>query len=326
MSFRSPQTTASLRIEPGRRWLDNRGRPIQAHGGAVVRSGDLWYWFGEDRSTDNDPSLRCVSCYASSDLVNWEFRNQSLALSDPEGFGPEWILERPKVFYSAKTKRFVMYMHIDGRLAPDHPSRYSIARMAIATSATIDGKFEYVRSFRPFGMESRDIGQFIDDDGSPYIIFESRPSEGFYIAPLSDDCLNLKDTVAFIRSPLEGGAIVRYEGLYYMIGSKLTGWWPNENLYATAPSLAGPWSAFRSFAPAHTCTFGSQSTNLLKVVGTRGACVIYLGDIWNPYELSESRYLWYPLSIGDGELQLAPDDSIPGPWTLDAVTGIAERL
>ena len=36
--------------------------------------------------------------------------------------------------------------------------------------------------FRPLGYESRDIGQFVDDDGSAYLIFESRPSHGFYIA------------------------------------------------------------------------------------------------------------------------------------------------
>ena len=41
----APQT-----FKPGEPWLDNRGQHIQAHGGGVVRHGDTWYWFGEDRS------------------------------------------------------------------------------------------------------------------------------------------------------------------------------------------------------------------------------------------------------------------------------------
>ena len=309
-------------IVPGSLWLDDRGLPIQAHGGAVIKFNDTWYWFGEDRSPDNDPRQRCVSCYASKDLLSWEFRNQVLSLQDPEGFGEEWILERPKVYHNAKTGKFVMYMHIDGRATPDHPSRYSIARVGIATCDTIDGDFEYVRSFRPFGKESRDIGQFIDDDGTPYLIFESRPSNGFYIASLTEDYLDLAEEIAFIEAPIEGGAIVRYDGLYYIIGSKLTGWWPNANMYATAQTLSGPWSKFKYIAPEHTATFGSQSTNLLKVIGSRETTVIYLGDIWRPYELSDSRYLWYPVEIGDGQLSLKPRSDMPEPWTIDAQTGV----
>ena len=31
---------------------------------------------------------------------------------------------------------------------------------------TVDGDYQYLKSFRPLGHESRDIGQFMDDDGS----------------------------------------------------------------------------------------------------------------------------------------------------------------
>ena len=308
-------------IEPGRPWLDDRGKHIQAHGGAIIRHADAWYWFGEDRSPDNDPNRRHVACYSSKDLVNWTFRNQVLRLADPENFGPEWLLERPKVFHNAKTGKFVMYMHIDGRISPDHWSRYSIARVGIATCDTVGGDYQYLRSFRPLGKESRDIGQFIDDDGTPYLIFESRPTKGFYIAALPDDYLDVAREVCFIQAPLEGETIVRYEGLYYLIGSHLTGLWPNANKYATAERLEGPWSEFKDFAPPETNTYGSQSTNLLKVVGTKQTTVIFLGDMWRPYELPDSRYLWYPLKIGGGELRIEPRQWMPGPWRIDVATG-----
>ena len=77
------------------------------------------------------------------------------------------------------------------------------------------------------------------DDGSAYLIFESRPVKGFYIAALSKDYLDVEREVCFIKSPLEGGALVRYEGLYYLIGSGLTGCKPYPNKYATSASLRG---------------------------------------------------------------------------------------
>ncbi|MEO7934610.1 MAG: family 43 glycosylhydrolase [Chthoniobacterales bacterium] len=309
-------------FQPGLPGLDDRGKHIQAHGGGIIRLGDTWFWFGEDRSKENDPNFRYVACYASKDLLHWEFRNQVMKMSDPANFGPEWVLERPKVFHNAKSGKFVMYMHIDGRLTPDNPSIYSVASLGVATCDTVDGDYEYVKHFRPLGLESRDIGQFIDDDGTPYLIFESRPSKGFYIATLSDDYLSVEKEVCFIQSPLEGGAIVQYEGLYYAIGSALTGWWPNANKYATAERLEGPWSEFTDFAPPHTLTYGSQSTNLVKVTGTEKTTVIYVGDRWRPEEHWDGRYIWMPLEIGDGKLWL----SEPRDWTLDIVTGVATIL
>src|SRR5437899_850382 len=86
----------SRTIKPGEVWPDNRGKHIQAHGGGILKIGDNYYWFGEDRSRENDPDKRYVACYSSKDLVNWEFRNQVVKLSDPEDLGPRWVLERPK--------------------------------------------------------------------------------------------------------------------------------------------------------------------------------------------------------------------------------------
>jgi hypothetical protein len=116
---------------------------------------------------------------------------------------------------------------------------------------------------------------------------------------------------------MEGGAVVHYEGLYYAIGSALTGWRPNPNKFATAKSLEGPWSEFQDIAPPETNTYGAQSTMMLKVVGTKTTTVIFMGDMWKPRQLGDSRYLWMPLQIGDGKLWL-PE---PSEWTLDVQTG-----
>jgi hypothetical protein len=300
-------------ISPGDLWPDDRGAHIQAHGGGILKLDSTYYWFGEDRTQGLDRSQRYVSCYSSTDLVHWTFRNRVIHLADPENFGPGWVLERPKVFYNAKTRQFVMYMHIDGNTAE---GSYKLARVGVAVSDRVDGDYRYLRSFRPLGHESRDIGQFIDDDGAAYLIFEDRPF-GFRIARLSDDYLSVEKEMSLVAAHMEGGAIVHYDGLYYMIGSALTGWSPNPNKYATARTLEGSWSEFRDIAPPETKTYGSQSTMLLKVVGTKKTSVILMCDIWKPRTQWDSRYLWMPLEIGGGKLWL-PE---PKPWTIDLVTG-----
>lgn len=305
--YAAPQT-----IKPGEVWPDNRGEHVQAHGGGIIKLGNTYYWFGEDRSQGLDPSRRYVGCYSSKDLVHWIFRNQVLRQSDPGDLGPHFVLERPKVYYNTKTKKFVMYMHIDD-------ARYALARVGVAVSDTVDGDYQYLKSLRPLGRESRDIGQFIDDDGSAYLIFEDRPAKGFHIAKLSEDYLTVEKDVCLIQAPLEGGAVVHYNGLYYALGSALTGWNPNPNRYATATRLEGPWSEFKDVAPPETNTYGSQSTMLIKVVGSKATTVVFLGDIWKPKAQWDSRYLWMPVEIGDGKLWLPA----PKEWTLDVATGEA---
>ena len=313
-TFSGPQI-----IRPGELWPDDRSQHVQAHGGGIIRLPDsvttadapadtyTYYWFGEERAQTLPRNQRAVSCYSSKDLVHWTFKKDALNVSAND----VPVLERPKVFYNATTKKFVMYVHYDN-------AGYSLAQVGVAVSDKVDGDYTLLKHFRPLEHESRDIGQFIDDDGTAYLIFEDRPN-GWHIAKLSDDYLNVEKDVCLVKMAMEGGAIVHYNGLYYAIGSHLTGWNPNPNLFATAKSLEGPWSQFKDIAPPASNTYGSQSTMLLKVVGTKATTVIFMGDIWRPNTQWDSRYLWMPLEIGDGKLTL-PE---PREWTLDIKTGEA---
>ena len=303
-------------VRPGEVWWDTAGQVIQAHGGGILQVGKEWFWFGEDRTPVEaaglDATNRYVSCYRSTDLVHWESRGRVLALAEPEEmaakFGGDWILERPKVFWVAKTRKYVMYFHAD--------AAYKAAEVGVAVSDTVDGPYRFVKHFRPLGQESRDIGQFVDDDGTNYLIFESRPTKGFYIARLTEDGMDVTET-AFVKAPLEGGALVHYEGLYYVIGSHMTGWKPNPNVYATASSVAGPWSEFKELAPDSLDTWESQSSMLVKVRGSKRTAVIYVGDVWKPKELWDSRYVWMPVEIGGGVMEVPK----PVAWGIDVRTG-----
>ncbi|MEO6916896.1 MAG: family 43 glycosylhydrolase [Chitinophagaceae bacterium] len=299
-------------IKPGEIWPDNNGDHVQAHGGGIIKIKDTYYWYGEERRRGLDTNFRYVSCYSSKDLVNWTFKGDVVKMSDPENLGYRWVLERPKVYYNKKSKKYVMYFHLDDR-------SYRYARVGIAVSDKPDGNFTFVKSFRPLGQQSRDIGQFIDDDGTAYLVFEDRPN-GFRIARLSDDYMDVDKEMSLVKEHMEGGAIVHYKGLYYSIGSALTGWDANPNKYATAPTLMGPWTEFKDIAPPEKKTYGSQSTMLLKVTGNKGTTILYMGDVWKPKTQWDSRYIWMPLEIGDGKLWL-PE---PKPFTIDLKTGLSK--
>lgn len=115
---------------------------------------------------------------------------------------------------------------------------------------------------------------------------------------------------------------MHYKGLYYFVGSHMTYWRPNPNVYATSAKLEGPWPNLLGFADLvpqdkSRDTYGSQSTMLVKVTGTKQTTVIFMADMWNPKSLGDSRYLWMPLEMGQETMRL-PE---PTPWTIDVLTG-----
>jgi len=294
-------------IRPGEVWLDTSGHVIQAHGAGLIRVDDTWYWFGEDKT--NGAVFQNVRCYSSTDLAHWTFRANSLTRQSSGDLGPNRIIERPKVIYNNQTKNYVMYVHVDS-------SSYGEAKVGVATSDTVIGPYKYLGSFQPLGHQSRDMTLYKDKDGTGYLVFEDR-QRGVSISRLSDDYLTIQKEVSLINSHYEAPAVVEVDQLYYLLGSHLTGWDTNDNQYTTSRSLSGPWGNFNDVAPAGTKTYNSQTAYILPVEGSVTTSYIYIGDRWVPQNLTDSRYMWMPLTIRNGVMTLAPDR----PWSIDAVTG-----
>jgi len=294
-------------VNPGETWHDTQGNVIQAHAPGIIKVKSTWYWFGEDK-TDGSP-FQNVRCYSSNDLINWEFRTDALTRQDSGDLGPNRIIERPKVLYNRSTKTYVMYVHVD-----DHS--YREAKVGVATSKSPDGPYSYIGSFSPLGHQSRDMTIWQDDDGTGYLIFEDR-QRGVCIALLSSDYLTVVKEVALIPHSYEAPAVVKVAGVYYLLGSHLSGWSTNPNQYTTAPSMAGPWSDYKDVAPGSPNTYDSQTAFILQVGGKKTTSYIYMGDRWRPNNLSDSRYMWMPLQVGDGVMSLPA----PTPWTIDVKSG-----
>ena len=299
LSLLAPITAAPVHIDSGHPILDDNGHFVHAHGGGLIKSGDYYYWFGENRNFNGDDSFHAVSCYRSTNLRDWEFRNHVLRSNDDVDLDYSKI-ERPKVIYNPITKRFVMWMH------KEWGSHYGEARAAVASCDTVDGNYIYHGSFRPLGTHmSRDCTLFVDDDGAGYFISAANNNADLNLYRLNPDFLNVASLVKVISPGLsrESPCLFKRNGRYFIIGSGTTGWSPNQAKYATATSLSGTWSTPANLG--NNTTYRSQSAYVLTIPGTAGNEYLYIGDrwarAWGDYT-GFSHYVFLPLHF--------PTDSI----------------
>lgn len=279
---------------PGALWLDTEGHHINAHGGGVVSVKDTYYWYGEKRG-DKTTSAG-VSVYSSKDLYHW--KNEGIALSpvedDKSDLTKGCIIERPKVIYNKKSKKFVMWFHLELK-----GQGYAAARSGVAIADRAIGPFRYIESFRPNGNMSRDMGLFVDEDETAYHIYSSDENYTLRIAKLTDDYLKPTKADSFLfRKHREAPAIFKYNGKYYLITSGCTGWAPNKASIHEATNLFGPWKFMGDpmTGPNALLTFGGQSTFVLPVQGKKDA-FIFMADVWKPKNLQDSRYIWLPIKL-----------------------------
>jgi beta-xylosidase len=283
-------------FKPGEIWTDNNGKPINAHGGGLLFRNNRYNWFGEVRGKG---ASHGVNVYSSTDLYNWKAEGLALAQEQDttSDIAVGSVIERPKVIYNPKTGKYVMWFHLELR-----GKGYSAARAGVAVSDKPEGPYTFLKSFRPNGNMSRDMGLFVDDDGTAYHIYSSRENYDLRISQLSEDFLSptTKDSLLF-SNHREAPALFKYNGKYYLITSGCTGWSPNRASLHVADSLFGPWTLAGDpmIGPDAEKTFDGQSTYVLPVQGKRGA-FIFMADRWKPKDLKDSRYLWLPVQFKNG--------------------------
>jgi hypothetical protein len=301
-----PALAAPVTRYPGTVWYDTAGNVIQAHGGGLIKVDSTYYWLGEDK-TSGSP-FQNIRCYSSTDFKNWTFVGNVLTRQSSGDLGPNRIVERPHVIYNSATAQYVMYMHIDN-------SNYTERRAGVATSSSVCGAYSYRGSVKPLGHDSLDDTLFLDGD-TAYFLSEDRASTALQVYRLSADFLSVSALVKTLPQ-YESPALVKIGGTYFLFGSHLSGWSPNDNQYATATSITGAWSSWRSFAPSGTNTCTSQTTGIQPVAGSSTTSYVYLGDRWNSGNLTDSRYIWQPLTVNGTSASITCRDS----WTIDTATG-----
>ncbi|WP_231464947.1 glycoside hydrolase family 43 protein [Pedobacter sp. Leaf132] len=328
---------------PGQLWKDDKGVHINAHGGGIVESKGVYYWFGEHKVAGEKGNTAQVGvhCYSSKDLYNWKDEGIALRVSDDlkSDIAKGCILERPKVVYNKKTKKFVMWFHLEllGK-------GYEAARTGLAVADKATGPYTFVKSYRPNpgilpfyhegtsladqvnctkpanksdgffcrdlpgGQMARDMTVFVDDDGKAYHIFSSEENFTLHLAELSDDYLS--HTGKFIRiyvgHQTEAPALFKKDGTYYMVGSGCTGWDPNPARWFKSNSIWGPWEYMGNpcIGENANITYGGQSTYVLPAPGKKGQ-FIFMADKWAPKNAIDGRYLWLPIKFNNQKMEIS---------------------
>ncbi|WP_348798839.1 glycoside hydrolase family 43 protein [Flavobacterium adhaerens] len=228
------QTRKANSFTPGEIWKDSDGVHINAHGGGILYHKGIYYWFGEHKGDSNNAKVG-VTCYSSKDLYNWKNEGVALKVStDPNSqIVSGSIIERPKVIYNAKTKKYVMWFHLEFK-----GQGYKASRTGVATSDKPTGPYQFIRSYRPNagnwpldfneewkksvkgedtlkwwtpkwreeikkglfvrrdfnrGQMSRDMQLFVDDDGKAYHIHSAEDNVTLHLSELTDDYLDFTD-------------------------------------------------------------------------------------------------------------------------------------
>ncbi|PMD22551.1 carbohydrate-binding module family 35 protein [Hyaloscypha hepaticicola] len=312
-------TSASVQIIPGAT-ITTAGtkQHMQAHGGGIIEVDNVFYQIGENKL--NGSAFQSINCYSSTDLVQWTFVNRLLTLQSAGDLGPNRVVERPHVLYNDATSNYVMWMHIDN-------SSYGEARAGVATSSSICGNYTYLGASQPLGFQSRDLNVFKDTDGTAYLLTEDR-ANGLRIDLLSSDYLSVKSATYLYVQDYEAPALYKSGSIYFMFASHESGWGkfltvqitfpgckfsPNDNIYCTATSLAGPWSAWADFATAGSNTFSSQTAAVVNINGV----VMYQGDRWESANLMTSTYVWLPLTLSGTTATLHNEVN----WILNILAG-----
>lgn len=292
-------------MKNGTCWTDDQGALIQAHGGMIMEHEGVYYWYGEHKGAPNVPGTRRVdvigiSCYSSRDLHSWHYEGLALPAcpDDPSShLHPSRVAERPKVLFNRCTGKFVMWLHVDS-------ADYTFAGAGCAVSDSPTGPFRYLHGTQPNRRDCRDLNVFTDEDGSAWLIHSGDWNKTLYFSRLTDDYTGFTGEIhaALVDQEREAPALIKQDGLYYLLTSGCTGWSPNPALYAVSPRLTCGWRLIDNpcLGEGARTTYGGQSTCLFRA----GGQVLLLLDHWNPTDLMHSGYSLLPVTLDNGRMEI----------------------
>jgi autotransporter-associated beta strand protein len=325
----STPTHAAGQITNDSFYKDTDGNLIYSQGGGIFKFGEKYYWYGVKYNgavtyaanpaagQNGDTSFNAVTCYSSTDLVNWKFENNILTASTP-GLGSTSWIGRIGVFYNASTERYVLVTQYFGSLPGSGGNLY-------CTSPTPTGDFAVntVQYPVPGVVNDRTGDQtvFIDTDGTPYLIASSAEGRSnWYVAPFNPDGIGTQTAVRIGGGAgREGNCMFKHNGRYYFCSSDLYGWNASRCYVMSATNIFGPYSAETIMEnSAKDFCHVSQTGFFFTYTGTEGTTVVFAGDRWAAFAGNGIGYnQWNPLSF-DGA---TPIFNSMTKWNLDIEKG-----
>ena len=337
-----PIGTFTGALATGITFTDDGGKPVNAHGGGIIKVGSTYYMHGEYfLSTTTDNNFNGFSMYSSQDMATW--KNEGIILPQQASgmLGPNRKGERPHIIKCPSTGEFVLYAHsADVTYQADKEVVY-------ATSATVNGQYSFKGSLTNAGgtIAAHSDMSALSDGNNAYVVTESG-----HVYTLAADCHSwLSDTSVGAVNGDSGGSesptVFKAGSTYYWIGSYKTGWRANNNFYSTASAMTGPWTYQGFVAPVTDTstttptgdpnppewisdqrTWLSQSTWVQPVVGCQGTVYVFWGDHWygdtdtsNPGKHNDqATYVFQPLVFNGTKISMPTYHS---PWSLDVGLG-----
>ncbi len=334
-SITYPVKAQLLNIKNDIFWNAKDKTPIRSQGGGIFRFADpatgkeKYYWYGvyyEEADTyRNDPSVtlpkatfKSVTCYSSTDLVNWTFEADVLTKEEVIKPGKRSWVGRLGVAYIKELNKYAMFVQHDNEVL-----------IAVADKPT--GEFKWHQKINMKEMigttNTGDQTVFTDDEtGKSYLIYSyGNGRNKIYVSEIGvkDGMVNLLDcTKVFEGESREGNCMFKYKGRYYMCASNIYGWDASYAYYLAADNIRGPYLPTNNMlvmnGTADDYAHVTQTGFFVNVKGSKQETIVYCGDRWADFAGNGLGYnQWFPLSF-DGSV---PYFNSISSWSLDAKTG-----
>ncbi len=317
-------------------WDTKNGEPIYSQGGGIFTFTDpkdgveKYFWYGvhyrEAELYREDPSvtqernyIKAVTCYTSTDLVNWEFESNALERSEVvEHYERTFWMGRLGVAYVEEIDKYAMFVqHNDGVL--------------ISLSSTPAGPFEVHNRLdmtkRIGTPNTGDQTVFTDPDtGISYLVYSyGQGRHKIYLSEIGvkNGKVDLLDVNQVYKGKgREGNCMVKHNGKYYIFASNLYGWDSSYAYYLVADNIEGPYAPENKMliTPGSYEDYAhiTQTGFFVNVLGSEKETVVYCGDRWADFAGNGLGYnQWVPLSF-EGE---TPYFNSLNSWNLNESTG-----
>jgi beta-xylosidase len=291
-----------------------------------------YYWYGvhylgaekyrQDPSiTQGGSGFESVTCYSSTDLVNWKFERDVLTQAEVNQGGRKTWVGRLGVAYVKELNKYAMFVQHGGKVL-------------ITTADSPIGPFTWHQEISMEAMigttNTGDQTVFTDEDsGKSYLVYSyGKGRNKIYVSEIGvkDGKVNLLDcTKVFQGESREGNCMFKYQGKYYMCASNIYGWDASFAYYLVADDIRGPYTPANNMqvmnGAADDYAHVTQTGFFVTVKGSKQETAIYCGDRWADFAGNGLGYnQWCPLSFD----KQTPYFNSLNSWELDAQTGPME--
>jgi len=315
-------------------WDTKDGQPIYSQGGGIFKFKDpkdgteKYFWYGvhyeEAEKYRKEPvkkydhcTFKSVTCYSSTDLVNWTFERDVLteATANPDG-RRTWV-GRLGVAFVKEINKYALFVQHGNQVL-----------VALADSPTGDFVWHQKINMQPWigTTNTGDQTVFTDDDGKSYLIYSyGKGRNKIYVSEIGvkDGKVTILDcTKVFQGASREGNCMFRYKNRYYMAASNIYGWDASFAYYLVSDNIRGPYLPANDMqimpGSAEDYAHVTQTGFFYTIKRNGKETVLYCGDRWANFAGNGLGYnQWFPLSFNGRE----PYFNSLSSWNLDEKTG-----